>query len=97
MPGQLQKMYSSQPEKITTGIKYHTKEVDQHKKKLKEKPNTPKKATTGSTKLQTPTSNGYSALLEKGSEGQQLKAGPENKRKPPPVYITDVKNISPLI
>jgi hypothetical protein len=36
---------------MTTGLKYHTKEADQHKKKLKEKPNTPKKANTGSTKL----------------------------------------------
>jgi hypothetical protein len=33
---------------------YHTKEVDQHTKKMKEKPNTPKKANTGSTKLKLP-------------------------------------------
>jgi hypothetical protein len=36
---------------ITNGLKYHTKKVDQQKKKLKEKPNTPKKANTGSTKI----------------------------------------------
>jgi hypothetical protein len=54
---------------MTTGPKYHTKEADQHKKKLKEKPNTPKKANTGST----------------------------NTPKPPPIYITDVTNISSLI
>jgi hypothetical protein len=30
---------------------YHTKEIDQHKKKLKEKPNTPKKANIDSTEL----------------------------------------------
>jgi hypothetical protein len=24
-------------------------------------------------------------------------AGPENTPKPPPIYITDIKNISPLI
>jgi hypothetical protein len=28
---------------------------------------------------------------------QQQKAGPENMPKPPPIYITDVRNISPLI
>jgi hypothetical protein len=36
------------------GLKYHTKDVDQQKKKLNEKPNTPKKANTGSTKLPLP-------------------------------------------
>jgi hypothetical protein len=40
---------------MTTGLKYHTKEADQHKKELKKKPNTPKKANTGSTKLPLPT------------------------------------------
>jgi hypothetical protein len=38
----------------------------------------------------------YAALLEEESEKQQ-KAGPENTPKPPPIYITDVKNIAPLI
>jgi hypothetical protein len=39
---------------VATGLKYHTKEADQHKKELKEKPNTPKKANTGSTKVPFP-------------------------------------------
>jgi hypothetical protein len=45
----------------------------------------------------TSTSNHYTALLEEESEDQQQKAGPENKPKPLPIYITDVTNISPLI
>jgi hypothetical protein len=40
---------------MTTGLKYHPKEKDQHKKELKEKPNTPKKVNTGSIKLPLPT------------------------------------------
>jgi hypothetical protein len=40
---------------MTTGLKYCTKEADQHKKDLKEKPNTPKKTNTVSTKLPLPT------------------------------------------
>jgi hypothetical protein len=32
---------------MTTGLKYDTKEADQHKKKIKEKPNMPKKVITG--------------------------------------------------
>jgi hypothetical protein len=40
---------------MTTGLKYHTNEADQYKKELNEKPNTPKKANTGSTKLPLPT------------------------------------------
>jgi hypothetical protein len=46
---------------------------------------------------QTSTYNRYTALLEEGSEDQQEKDGPENTPKPPPIYITDVKNISTLI
>jgi hypothetical protein len=46
---------------------------------------------------QTPTSNRYTALLEEESEDQQQKAGHVNIPKPPPIYITYVKNISPLI
>jgi hypothetical protein len=80
---------------ITTGLKYHTNEADQQKKKLKEKPNTQKKANTGSTKAST--SNHFTALLEEESEDQQQKSGPENVPKPPPIYINDIKNISPLI
>jgi hypothetical protein len=39
---------------MTIGLKYHTKEAGEQKKKLREKPNTPKKANTGSTKLPLP-------------------------------------------
>jgi hypothetical protein len=39
---------------LTTGLRYCTKEADKHKKKLKEKSNTPRKADTGSTKLPLP-------------------------------------------
>jgi hypothetical protein len=45
LPGKSQTINSS------TGLKYRTKEADQHKKELKEKPNMSKKADTGSTKL----------------------------------------------
>jgi hypothetical protein len=45
---------------------------------------------------QTSTSNRYTALLEEESEDQQGKVSPENKPKSPLIYITDVKNISPL-
>jgi hypothetical protein len=40
---------------MTTGLKYRTKEADQHKKKLKEEQNKPNKANTGSTKFLLPT------------------------------------------
>jgi hypothetical protein len=46
---------------------------------------------------QTSTSNRYIAMLEEESEDQQRRAGPENMKKPPPIYKTDVKNISLLI
>jgi hypothetical protein len=46
---------------------------------------------------QTSTSNHYTALLEEKSEDQQHKASLETTPKPPPLYITGVKNISPLI
>jgi hypothetical protein len=46
---------------------------------------------------QTSTSNRYSALLEEESEDQQKKASTQNMPKPPPIYITDVQNISLLI
>jgi hypothetical protein len=45
---------------------------------------------------QTFTSNRYTALLEEESEEQQ-KAGNENTSKPPPIYISDITNISPFI
>jgi hypothetical protein len=46
---------------------------------------------------QTSTSNHCTALLEEESEDQQQKAGSENMPKPPPIYITDIKNITPFI
>jgi hypothetical protein len=46
---------------------------------------------------QTSTSSRYTALLEEESEDQHHRAGPENTPKPPPIHITDVKNISPFI
>jgi hypothetical protein len=61
--------------------------------KLKEKPNTP---TREHWLNQTSTSYCYTALL-KEIEDQQQKAGFENTPKPPQIYITYVKNISPLI
>jgi hypothetical protein len=38
----------------------------------------------------------YTAILQEESEDQQKKAGPENMPKLPPIYITDIQNISPL-
>jgi hypothetical protein len=69
-------------------------EEDQYKMKLKEKPNTPKKIVPTN---QTSTSNRYTTLLEEENEDHEHKACPENTPKPPPIYLTDVKNISPLI
>jgi hypothetical protein len=80
---------------MTTGLKYGTKEAHQHKKKLKEKPNTPKK---GEKLLnQMSTSNCYTTLLDEESEEKQQIAGPRSTPKHPPICITDNKNISPLI
>jgi hypothetical protein len=45
----------------------------------------------------TSTSNRYTALLVEESEDKQQKAGSENTPKPPPIYITGIKNISPHI
>jgi hypothetical protein len=46
---------------------------------------------------QTSTSSRYTALLLEESVDQQQKAGSENMSKPPPIYITGVTNILPLI
>jgi hypothetical protein len=58
MPGNLpshsQKNYSSQAELNNNWTKVSSKELDQHKRKPKEKPNTTKKANTGSSKLPLP-------------------------------------------
>jgi hypothetical protein len=40
------------------------------------------------------TFNSYTALLEEIREDQQHKTGPENKPKPPPIYLTSVKSIT---
>jgi hypothetical protein len=48
-------MNYSQPELNDNWTKVLYKEADHHKKELKEKPNTPNKANTGSTKLLLPT------------------------------------------
>jgi hypothetical protein len=62
--------------------------------KLKQKANTAKKSEHWLN--QTSTSNRYTALLEGKSGDTQNKMGPENIPKPPPMYITDIKNISLL-
>jgi hypothetical protein len=69
---------------MTTGLKYPERDA-KHAKESEHWLN------------QTSTSNRYTALLEEESEDQQQKAGLENTPKPPPIYITDVQNISPLI
>jgi hypothetical protein len=79
---------------MTTGLKCHTKEADQHKKKQREAKHTKE---SEHWLNQTSTSSDYTALLEEESEDRQQKAGIENMPKPPPIYITHIKNISPLI
>jgi hypothetical protein len=44
----------------------------------------------------TPTTNCYTALLEKDND-QQHKVGPGNTPKPPSIYASDFITISPLI
>jgi hypothetical protein len=91
LPGQPQKMNSSQPDNWTT-VSYKRRRSTQDR--------TDKEAKHGKQSEhwlnQTSTSNRYTALLEEESEDQQ-KAGNENTPKPPPIYITDITNISPLI
>jgi hypothetical protein len=43
------------------------------------------------------TSNRYTTLLVEESEGQQHRTGPKNMLKPPTIYITGIKIISPLV
>jgi hypothetical protein len=45
----------------------------------------------------TPTSNNYTALLEEGNDRQQQKVDPVNTPKPPPIYVSGVIAISPLL
>jgi hypothetical protein len=46
---------------------------------------------------QTPACNHYSALLEDESEDQQQTTDPRNTPKPPPIYVSDVTAIPPLV
>jgi hypothetical protein len=41
--------------------------------------------------------NHYTALLEENNDQQQQKVGPENTTKPPPIYVSYIITISPLI
>jgi hypothetical protein len=45
----------------------------------------------------TPTSSCYTTLLEVDDDQQQEKLGPGNTPKPPPIYVSNVKTISPLV
>jgi hypothetical protein len=94
LPGQSQKINSSQPEFNDNWTKVS------YKRGRPTQEGTEREAKQSEHWLnQTSTSNCYTALLGEESEDQQQKAGPENiqKQKPPPIYITDVTNISPLI
>jgi hypothetical protein len=85
-------MYSSQPE-----LNHNWNKVA-YKRGRSTQEGTERKAKGSEHWLnQTSTYNRYMALVEEDTEDQQQKAGPENTPKPPPIYITDVKNISPLI
>jgi hypothetical protein len=94
-PGQSQKMNSSQPELNDSWTKVSYK---RGRSTLEGTEREAKHAKESEHWLnQTSNSNHYTALLEEESEDKQHKAGPENTPKLPPIYITDVKNISPLI
>jgi hypothetical protein len=45
----------------------------------------------------TTTTNHYTVLLEEDSGQQQQKGGPGKTPKPPPIYVSDMTTISPLI
>jgi hypothetical protein len=88
LPGQPQEMNSSQPDnwsKVSYKIGRSTQDGTDKEAKQSEHWLNP-----------TSTSNRHTALLEEEREEQQ-KAGNEITPKPPPVYITDATNISPLI
>jgi hypothetical protein len=95
LPGQSQKMNSSQPELNDNWTKVSYKRGSSTQKENEKEAKHAKESEYWFNR--TSTSSLYTALLEEGSKDQQQKAGPENAPKPPPVYITDVKNISPLI
>jgi hypothetical protein len=95
LPAHSQKINSSQPELNNNWTKVSYKrgrstqeETEREAKHAKESQH---------WLSQTSTSNCYTALLEEEMEDQQHKASPENTPKSPPVYKTDVKNISSLI
>jgi hypothetical protein len=95
LPGQSQRMDSSQPE-----LNYNWTKVSYKRDRSTQEENEreAKHAKESEHWLnQTSTSNRYTTLLAEGSEDQQQKDGPENTPKLPPIYITDIKNISPLI
>jgi hypothetical protein len=91
LPAQSQKMNSSQPE-LNNGTKVSYKRG----RSTQEETEGEAKHTKDSEHWLNQTSSCYTTLLEEESEDQKQKAGPENTPKPP-IYITDVKNISPLI
>jgi hypothetical protein len=70
-------MNSNANQNQITELKNRTNEADEHKMKVKEKPNTPKKANTGS---KPPLSSRYTTLLEEESEDQRLKAPCKNAK-----------------
>jgi hypothetical protein len=88
-------MYSSQPELSSNW----TKVLYKRGRSTQEETEIEAKHTKQSEHWlnQTSTSKRYQALLEEECEAQQQKAGLESTPKPPPIHITNVKNISPLI
>jgi hypothetical protein len=95
LPGQSQKMNFSQPElnHKWTQVSYKRGGSTQEGTEREGK----KPIESEHWLNQTSTSNRYTALLEEESEDQQHRAGPENTQKPPPIYVTDIKNISSLM
>jgi hypothetical protein len=91
-------LYSRQNSQNQTisGLKNHTKEADRlmKKKEPKEKLNMSRKVNIASIQL---TSNRYTALLEEENDQQQQKFDPVNTPKSPPIYVSGVITISPLI
>jgi hypothetical protein len=78
LPAQSQKWILPNQNYITTGLKYRTKEADQHKGIEREAKQTKE---SEHWLNQTSTSNRYIALLEEESVDQQQKADPVNMPK----------------
>jgi hypothetical protein len=95
LPGQSQKINSSQPELNDNWTKVLYKRGRSTQEGTKREAKFAKESEHWLN--HTSTSNRYTALLEEESEDQQQKVSPENTPKPPSIYITDIKNISPLI